>query len=151
MRIWPAIFLAGLLLSGCGPSATPDTQKDDGNKAQPAPAERAKPPAEQNITPTVELGKMLFRRCVACHTVEAAAPHGIGPNLHDIIGRDIGALPDFAYSDAMRNQAGVWDEPTLDAFLANPKKFMPANRMAFGGVMEAADRKALYLYLKQAK
>lgn len=147
MRKFAAIIMAGLSLSGCGPSneAQPDS------KQATAPAAPIAAPQEHKITPTADLGKVQFRRCVACHTVDQGGHHGVGPNLHDIIGKEIGALPDFTYSDAMRNKGGIWDEAAMDAFLANPKENMPGNRMIFGGVKEAADRKALYLYLKEAK
>lgn len=148
MHIWPAILLAGLLLSGCGSPAAPEEKSE---LTPAAPAAVTAPPADQKITPTVELGAMLFRRCVACHTIEAGGNHGIGPNLHGIIGRDIGSVPDFQFSDAMKNQAGTWDEAAMDAFLAEPMKNIPGNRMVFSGVIEPADRKALYLYLAQAK
>lgn len=153
MRLWPAICLAGLTLSGCGPAAAPDAQSDTASATPAAQttAPQTPPPADQSITPTVQLGEMLFRRCAACHTVEAGGAHGIGPNLHGVIGRKVGGLADFRYSRAMQNHAGQWDEATLDAFLAEPMKNIPGNRMVFGGVIEAADRKALYLFLKQAK
>lgn len=53
----------------------------------------------------------------------------------------------FSYSAAMKAKGGIWDEATLDKFLEQPMMAIPGTRMAFAGVIEPADRKALYLYL----
>ena len=34
-------------------------------------------------------GETLFRACQACHTVEEGGPNKVGPNLWNIVGRDI--------------------------------------------------------------
>jgi cytochrome c len=73
-----------------------------------------------------------------------------GPNLHGLFGRRAGTLPGFAFSPALRHSGLVWDAATLDAFLADPKRAVPANRMAFPGVRRAEDRRALIDFLKQA-
>lgn len=47
----------------------------------------------------------------------------------------------------MKARGGVWDEAALDAYLAAPMKNLPGTRMAFAGIPDAAERKALILYL----
>ena len=49
----------------------------------------------------------------------------------------------------MKAKGGVWDEAALDAYLTAPMKDVPGTRMAFAGVIDAADRKALILYLEE--
>ena len=44
-----------------------------------------------------------------------------------------------------------YDEAALDAYLEAPMKAVPGTRMAFAGVIDAADRKALILYLEAQK
>jgi cytochrome c len=51
----------------------------------------------------------------------------------------------------MKAKGGVWDEATLDAYLEAPMKALPGTRMAFAGVIDPADRKALILYLEAQK
>ena len=43
----------------------------------------------------------------------------------------------------------MWDEQTLDAYLTDPRKFMPGTKMVFAGLKNPEDRKALIEYLKE--
>ena len=58
---------------------------------------------------------------------------------------------------AGRAQRGPDDDLTraffciLDQFLESPMKYAPGTRMAFAGVIDASDRKALILYLESQK
>src|SRR3546814_15255813 len=101
------------------------------------------------VAPTAAMGEQFFRRCVACHTVEKGGPHGIGPNLHGVVGAPVASKPGFSYSGAMKAKGGVWDEAALDAYLKAPMKDVPGTRLAFAGVSDATDRQALPLYLKE--
>jgi hypothetical protein len=62
-------------------------------------------------------------------------------------GRKAGSAPGFRYSRAMNGAAVVWDDKSLDAYLASPEKFIPGNVMAFSGLSEATDRANLIAYL----
>lgn len=98
-------------------------------------------------------GARVFQRCYACHSVDPAETTLQGPNLHGVVGRPAGAVPDFDYSDALlaRGQAGlVWDERTLDAFLADPRGFLPGNAMGFFGLDDPQDRADVIAYLRSA-
>ena len=103
------------------------------------------------VAPTAAMGAQVFKRCTACHVVEAGARHGIGPNLHGIVGRAVAAAPGFAYSPALKAKGGVWDAAALDGWLKSPVKAIPGNRMTFAGIAEAAEREALILYLAEQK
>lgn len=95
------------------------------------------------------LGKRLFLRCSACHTVSSKAPGKVGPHLQGVVGRKAGAVAGFGYSPAMKKSAAVWNEATLDAWLQRPQAVVPGTTMAFAGLPKEADRKALIAYLKK--
>ena len=47
-------------------------------------------------------GQLIFNNaCRTCHTTKEG-DNRLGPNLHNIIGRKAGSLPNFGYSSAMK-------------------------------------------------
>jgi cytochrome c len=85
-------------------------------------------------------GERLFRQCAACHLVDQAQSRPTGPHLVGLFGREAGALDDFNYSPAMSDSDIVWDEETIDAYIADPRGYIPGNRMAFAGVRNPQHR-----------
>jgi cytochrome c len=92
-------------------------------------------------------GEALYSRCLACH---ALAYDRVGPRHCGVVGRRAGGVPGFDYSDAMKRSKLVWDEKTLDRFLADPVKTVPGTTMTYAGVDSARDRADLIAYLKAA-
>lgn len=97
-----------------------------------------------------EAGARVFGNCAACHSLE----HGrqmTGPSLAELWGRRAGGLPDFLrYSPALKSTGLVWNEMTLDEWLADPRKAVPGNRMTFAGIKDAKARADLIAFLAQA-
>ena len=94
-------------------------------------------------------GKAQFAICKICHSLDAGK-NMLGPSLHGVFGRTSGTAPGFNYSPAMKAKAVVWDEDTLNQYLADPKAFVPGNKMTFAGVKKDDARADLIAYLKQA-
>lgn len=92
-------------------------------------------------------GEMIYKRCQGCHSIEVDR---IGPRHAGLFGRQAGSLPDFSYSDAMKNSGVVWEEKTLDQFLAAPRMFIPGNKMPFAGIKNDRERADLIAWLEQA-
>ncbi len=89
-----------------------------------------------------------FELCAGCHTVQPGGIHRFGPNLHGVIGRRAGSLPDYGYSDGMRRADITWTAQTLDAFLQSPTHLVPGTRMY--NAFPSAERRALVIaYLQQ--
>jgi cytochrome c len=96
-------------------------------------------------------GEAIFKRCTACHKVGTGAANGLGPHLNGISGRAIASVEGFTYSSALKGKGGNWDDASLDAYIASPAKWAPGTKMAFAGIADAAERKALIDYLKTQK
>ena len=74
--------------------------------------------------------------------------NNVGPNLYEIINRNLGVVSGFAYSGALKEKGGAWGYPELDAFIAKPKKWLPRTKMAFAGIKKPEQRASLILYLR---
>jgi len=94
-------------------------------------------------------GQLLFNNaCRTCHTLRDG-DNRLGPNLHGIIGRKAGSLPNYAYSSAMKNADLVWDTATLDRFIANPDQVVPGHNMKpYGGHASAEERAGIIAFLE---
>lgn len=85
------------------------------------------------IAGDVAKGETGFNKCKACHAI--VAPDGTavikggktGPNLFGVIGRQIGAAPDYKYGDSLVTtgaDGSVWDEAALAAYVADPNAWL---------------------------
>lgn len=96
-------------------------------------------------------GGRVFNQCRACHTINAGARSGVGPNLHGIIGRKTAAAEGFRYSPAMREkgQSGhTWTEENLRSYLQNPREVVPGTTMSYPGLKNEQQLNDLIAYLK---
>ncbi|MGE0846987.1 MAG: cytochrome c family protein [Flavobacteriaceae bacterium] len=97
-------------------------------------------------------GEAVFKKCRACHEVGENAKNKVGPILNGVVGRQAGTGANYSqYSNAMI-EAGTnglaWTEETLAQYLADPKGFVPKNRMAFAGLKKESDIENVIAYLK---
>jgi cytochrome c len=96
----------------------------------------------------VTRGAAMFRQCMACHSTEAGE-HLTGPSLAHAFGKKAASADGFQrYSDALKRARITWNETTLEAWLADPERFVPGNGMTFPGVRDAQARQDLIAYLK---
>lgn len=92
-------------------------------------------------------GRRQFGKCRSCHTLVEGGPNLTGPNLHGVFGREAGTVPEYAYSQALVGAGGTWDAQRLDGWLADPRGYLPGNKMSFAGLKDAEDRRDLIGYL----
>lgn len=90
-------------------------------------------------------GQVIYARCAACH---APAYDRTGPRHCGLFGRKAGSLPGFAYSDAMKRSGLVWNDKTLDRFIAAPLATVPGTSMGYDGIKDPAERADLIAYLR---
>jgi cytochrome c len=96
-----------------------------------------------------DLGKKTFESCAACHSMKAGE-NGVGPSLHNIVGRAAGTEAGFRFSGPMKRSGITWDEKNLTDFLRAPQEKVPGNRMPFSGVPDEAALKAVVQYIESA-
>ena len=95
----------------------------------------------------VENGARQAMLCMACHTLEKGRVNMIGPNLFGFFGNRAGTVEGFVYSKAVMEADFAWTPRALDAWLVQPSRFLPGNRMTFAGVGNADNRRDLIAYL----
>lgn len=95
-------------------------------------------------------GQRLAQMCKACHTIGKGGVNMVGPNLYGFFGKPAGSADRYPYSAALQESDFVWTPRALDAWLAQPARFLPGNRMSFPGVSRASDRADVIAYLLEA-
>jgi cytochrome c len=90
-------------------------------------------------------GKTLFSRCSTCHTI--TNQNKVGPSLAGVVGRKAGTVEGARYSKALPASGIVWDDQTLDSFLADPARAVPGTSMMVK-LPNAQDRADIIAYLK---
>ncbi|MEJ2116670.1 MAG: cytochrome c family protein [Alphaproteobacteria bacterium] len=98
-------------------------------------------------------GEKVFKKCKICHKVGPKAKPGVGPVLNGIVGRKAATSESFMkkYSAAMKAKGAeghVWTEENIAKYLADPKGYIPKNKMAFVGLKKEQDRADVIAYLK---
>ncbi len=157
-----AAAIAGLVLYHPGDIEEPAYPLMIAEEAEPsdaAPAETAEDTAAPSgdgddlaallAAADPQAGAKSARICGACHSFDKGGPNKIGPNLWDIVGRQIGGADGYGYSDALSGMGGEWDYAALDAFLAKPSGFAPGTRMSFAGIKKAEDRANLIVFMRE--
>ena len=94
----------------------------------------------------IEKGARVFKKCSACHKLEAGA-NGTGPYLYGVVGRAKGGADGFGYSAALADMDGDWTPENLSAFLEKPSDYAPGTSMSFAGLRKVEDRANVIAYL----
>ena len=116
-----------------------------------ASAQSPSAPPREWISPAqgdVQRGAALYQeRCSACHNTDS---NKIGPAHRGVMGRRIGSLPGYKYSDEMARSRLRWTPQTLNAWLEDPEELVAGQRMGFQ-VDNAQERADLIAYLATLK
>ena len=94
-------------------------------------------------------GAKVFKKCLACHSIEKGGPNKIGPNIFGILNRKAGSVSGYKYSKAMLAYGKVWSFEEMDGFLTKPKDWIKGTKMSFMGLKSAKDRAAVILYMNE--
>lgn len=127
---------------------TPDDAADNeaaDNERAGADDDGASPSPDPEL---VAAGEKLFAKCKACHMIGEGAKNRVGPVLNGVVGRKAGTRDGYQYSPAMIESGITWDADNLEAFLSDPKGFLPGNKMSFAGVKKPEDIAGIIAYLR---
>ena len=94
-------------------------------------------------------GEKVFKKCSACHSIEAGGGNKIGPALYNVVGRKIAAVEDYKYSKALIEYEKNWTFEELNGFLIKPQKWIKGTKMAYAGLRKEKDRASVILYLNK--
>jgi cytochrome c len=95
-------------------------------------------------------GQRVFGACAPCHALEPNR-NMTGPTLADLWNRKAGSVTTFSrYSPVLKSSGVVWDDKTLDAWIADPQHLVPGNQMIFPGIKDRQQRADLLAFLKDA-
>ena len=94
-------------------------------------------------------GEKVFKKCSACHSIEAGGGNKIGPALYNVVGRKIAAVEDYKYSKALVEYEKNWSFEELNGFLIKPQKWIKGTKMAYAGLRKEKDRASVILYLNK--
>ena len=96
-----------------------------------------------------EDGKKVFKKCAACHSINAGGGNKIGPKLWNVMFRPVASITDYKYSKALSSYNKEWTWEEMNGFLIKPAKWIKGNKMGFAGLKSDKDRASVILYLNQ--
>ncbi|MCP4616507.1 MAG: nitrite reductase, copper-containing [Bradyrhizobium sp.] len=104
--------------------------------------------AQPAMTGDAAAGRQVFQKCRACHSLDAGK-NGVGPSLANVVGEKAATVPGYNFSPAMKASNLTWDAATLDAYLTDPQKVVPGNKMPFPGLKTDRERSAVIALLSE--
>jgi len=90
-------------------------------------------------------GEKAFKKCQSCHKI-AEGENSTGPSLFGVVGRAVGTIEGFAYSDGIASHGGTWTPEELNHWLEDPKAYSTGSKMVLK-TKKVEDRANLIAYL----
>ncbi len=100
---------------------------------------------------SVTNGASVFQsQCAMCHA-STPGSGGIGPSLAGIYGKPAASTPGYQFSTALIGAHLVWNDATLDKFIASPQGLVSGTKMPYAGLPDAGQRADLIAYIATLK
>lgn len=128
------------------PVAPPHAHGHDMSKMAQAPAAKPVAVAGTAVEGDVAHGRQVFKKCQACHSMQPGK-NLLGPSLAGIVGTKAGEVANYSFSTAMKQSGLTWTPEKLDAYLQDPQKVVPGNKMPFPGLKTDSDRTDVIAFL----
>ena len=159
-KVITAILVTILVVFGIGKISNIIFDKDDNNivaykvEAPEGLAEQSSAQSSVDIAALLALGDVahgekVFKKCKACHSINAGGGNKIGPKLWNVMFRPVGAITEYKYSKALSSYGKEWSWEEMNGFLIKPSKWIKGNKMGFAGLNDERDRASVILYLNQ--
>ena len=97
----------------------------------------------------VSSGEKIFKKCVACHSINKGGKNKIGPALYNVVGRAVGGVDDYKYSKTLASYGKDWTFEELNGFLQKPASYIKGTKMSYAGLRKEKDRASIIKYLNQ--
>jgi len=94
-------------------------------------------------------GEKIFKKCVACHSINKGGKNKIGPALYNVVGRTVGGVNDYKYSKTLASYGKEWTFEELNGFLQKPASYLKGTKMSYAGLRKEKDRASVIKYLNQ--
>ena len=107
-------------------------ETDSGDEEEVAEADDGPMLEELLASADLETGAKVFKKCAACHKLEAGA-NGVGPHLYAVVGRVVGSVDGFGYSGSLVAVAETWSAENLDDLLNKQSIYPPHNKTRLFG------------------
>ena len=96
---------------------------------------------------SIDKGASLAKACGACHNFDKGAAAKVGPPLWGVVGRQVGTVSGFSYSEAIKGKGGEWTLDKINAFITSPKGYAPGTKMSYAGEQDPQKRADILDYL----
>ena len=163
-KIIAAVLMVALLVIGIGKISNVifhvDKPEKPGLAVEVAQVSSSASAQEEKIEEKVDIslimaqgdvgsGEQIFKKCVACHSIAKGEGNKIGPALYNVVGRKIGSVENYKYSNALIEYGKEWNFEELNGFLEKPTAYIKGTKMAFAGLRKEEDRASVIKYLNQ--
>ena len=147
LKSWHAkLVTAALLVVACAVAA--GAAHAQAASVQPPPAGAVARVWTSPAAGDVLRGAALYQTsCTACHAIDS---NQVGPAHRGVLGRRVGSLPGYRYSDELARSRLRWTPQTLNRWLEDPEELVAGQRMGFQ-VDSAQERADLIAYLATLK
>lgn len=96
-----------------------------------------------------KVGQRKFMQCAGCHQIEEGGRDLGGPNLYGIYDQPTAqSSTRFGFTAALRDSGLKWDAETLDRWMQDPHKLVPATSMVFAGMADPLDRADVIAFIR---
>jgi cytochrome c len=86
--------------------------------------------------------------CQTCHNFDKGAAAKVGPPLWGVVGRPVGSVAGFSYSEGVKTHGGDWTYDDINKFITKPSAYIAGTKMSYPGESDPKKRADILAYLQ---